>query len=185
MSLIRVKHEPYNPFGRRKPVADGRPSGAIPKGARGASTSDHVIPKVLIEVPRDFQSMGVTVGRKLVSCEEAGCLWYLQGWEGEDENAPFRHPVGVECGDFDACPDPNCPCPRNLVYEVDNGVPTGRVGHLVPDYDRGPTWRVNAGRGLYETTISEVVDRLHEGTDTIVRLQDRLLNGAGEYRALP
>lgn len=186
-TLIRVRQPKprYDPFARRAGPAAQRPSGAIPRGAAGRSSTDHVIPMPLLVPMRGMQAVGVTVPLQLLSCEDARCEWLEFGKEGEDEGKPFRHPAGAHCGDSVECTDDNCPCPQRLVWEERNGQPTGMRGHLRPDYRNGPTWRVNAGTGLYESTESEVVDRLHDGVEVIQSVVERVRNGAGEYRALP
>lgn len=172
MTLIRVRQpglRRYDPFAGKRP-------GQVAPAAGGlrASTVDHLVPAPLVLVPAEgTQVVGSTVPKKLASCEEAGCRWFFEGREGEDEGAPFSHPAGAHCGDHGECTHPNCPCPQNLTWEMRNGVLTGVRGHLIPDHNAGPTWRVNTGQGMRITVQDEILTRLHEGTDTIEFIQKR------------
>jgi hypothetical protein len=117
-----------------------------------------------------MRTITVRAATKIVSCREAGCAWFERGKDGEDEGAPFHHPAGVECGDHARCPDPNCPCPQRLAWEMDiNGRPTGRRGHKVVDTGRPRAHSVD-GRPVVP---DEWLTRLHEGTEAITHIRTR------------
>lgn len=122
-----------------------------------------------------MQETRINVATKIAGCEEARCEWFLHGKEGEDEGAPFRHPAGVECGDHQGCPDPNCPCPQRLAWELNpyTGKATGRRGHKIQDHEKPPLYTVNAGVGARAVTPDEWLTRLHEGTDATTFIRTR------------
>lgn len=134
----------------------------------------NIAPPVLLPDPA-YQRLSFAVAMRLGTCEEFGCEWFLHGREGIDDGKPFRHPAGVECGDHARCPDPNCPCPSRLRWELRNNRPTGRRGHLVPDTARPDpvTYQraINTGRQM--VTADEWLYRLHEGVDSYTTIKTR------------
>lgn len=129
-------------------------------------------PAVYTGVEPGMQRMGIRVATTIVSCEAAGCSWFLNGSEGMDEGAPYVHPAGVRCGDSIRCKHPNCPCPRRLVRERGaDGRLTGRQGHKVQDVDRGPAYIHNTGGMARQVSDSEWTDRLHEGVDALIHIR--------------
>ena len=55
------------------------------------------------------QRMTLLQPMRKATCEEVFCTWHAFGHEGEDEGAPFKHPQGVQCGDFARCLPCNAP----------------------------------------------------------------------------
>lgn len=143
-----------------------------------------------------MQAAGFHQQFRVGTCEEAECEWFLYGHDGVDHlppckshssretcpecdhEAPFNHPQGVQCGDFQRCTDPNCPCP-DRVKAVSRT--TGRRGHLVVDIQVMPVLSVSElADQRYPQSVrtrpvvtDEWLTRLHEGTDTIQRLRTR------------
>ena len=117
------------------------------------------------------QAMISGVPRSLLSCADAECTWYLAGHEGIDAGAPFKHPQGVECGDFVGCTDDNCPCP-DRVTEWPNG---DTRGHIVPCPFCDDTFRfaLRQFEAPKQVGISEYVDRLAEGADALITIRKR------------
>lgn len=120
----------------------------------------------------------------LISCEEAGCDWFLFGHEGVDaQGRRTVHPAGAPCGDVKACTDPECPCtarcyqttdPRLLSrfkYIADSGVGFLVGLHHAPIQDpmMGLNYRVN-GR---KTVEDEFIQRTGEGIETLRYIRER------------
>lgn len=125
----------------------------------------------LIQPIEGAQTVTTSVPRALITCEQLGCSWYLLGHEGEDDGAPFAHPQGVECGDFDRCPDTNCPCPRN-VYSWDSD--TGRShAHVAPCRFCDGTFRFATAASHRTVSFDEFFYRLDEGADALVHIRTR------------
>ena len=114
-------------------------------------------------VPRARVAPGVQASRvaqpmRSASCEEVACEWFMHGKEGTDpdprfdnEQRPFVHPAGVECGDFARCWHPNCPCPAR------------KPSHKVPA-DQLPLKHIIATtRDTRLVEPTEWIDRLRDG----------------------
>jgi len=127
--------------------------------------------KRLIRPSDGYQAMGTAVPRALITCEQLGCSWYLFGHEGESEGAPFKHPQGVECGDFARCPDPNCPCPGNgYRWQSDTGM---AFAHVAPCRFCDGTFRFATSTGHKVVTFDEFFYRLDEGVDSLITIRKR------------
>lgn len=129
-----------------------------------------------LSVQPGMQSVLATVPKTLASCEEFGCEWYLFGREGESEGKPFKHPQGVECGDFDRCPDPNCPCPDRVLLWPNQDEHGRRVrqGHVMPSRDPELATYAHAAAGMTRKVgLDEAWYRVQEGADALRHLLTR------------
>jgi len=127
--------------------------------------------KRLIRPSEGMQAMSTAVPRALITCEQLGCSWFLFGHEGMDEGEPFKHPAGVECGDFDRCPDPNCPCPRYVYrWQSDSGM---AHAHVAPCRFCDGTFRFATSTGHKVVTFDEFFYRTDEGLDSLVTIRKR------------
>jgi len=142
-----------------------------------------------------MQAAGFHQKFRVGTCEEFECEWFLYGHDGFDHlppcdrhskretcaecdhEAPFHHPQGVRCGDFQRCTDPNCPCPSRVMVRDSRG----NRGHLVPDFQVTPVLSISErsdprfAQSVASRAVdsSEWLDRLHEGTDMIQRIRTR------------
>jgi len=127
--------------------------------------------KKLIRLDTGFQAAMSSVPRALISCEQLGCSWFAFGKDGEDEGAPFKHPQGVECGDAERCPDPNCPCPRNVYSWMSD---QGRMhANVAPCRFCDGTFRFATATGVRPVSFDEYFYRLDEGVDSLITIRKR------------
>lgn len=122
-----------------------------------------------------MQALTASLPMTYGSCEDFGCEWWMFGKVGFDAGQPFEHPAGVECGDFDRCTDPNCPCPSRVLQwpeRLANGK-LRRYGHPMPDQDAPARYRVTTRESQRLVDFGEYVDRTHEGIDTLTRILTR------------
>lgn len=144
-----------------------------------ARNSQLVLPKAPMagmQVVQELTPMG------LLPCEVFECEWFLYGREGEDAGKPFKHPQGVRCGDFERCTDDNCPCTARVLNHGKRGCdcPPGthaenghREGHVAPCRYCDQSYRRALNTGVRPIVMSEAVDRMHEGVDTLARILTR------------
>jgi len=161
------------PIQAASPSSPLRPRMAlVPINVAGAPPHYHIVdrmPARVVAPEVGMQAMRTVRPKGLLSCEDAGCLWFLNGREGIDDGAPFTHPAGVECGDFARCEDKNCPCPQNVIEW-----PTGECrGHAIPCvYCSGVFSHVVTG-AIREVSFDEYFYRLDEGLDSLVTIKSR------------
>ena len=116
-----------------------------------------------------YQALVTSIPRSVVACADFGCSWFANGHEGISDGKPFKHPAGVECGDFAACTDPNCPCPDNTL-EWPNGDTRGHVGPC--RYCSG-SMRYATSTGARAVTADELIYRIGEGLDSLATIRKR------------
>lgn len=112
------------------------------------------------------QRMTLMQPMRKATCSEVFCTWHAFGKEGEDEGAPFKHPQGVQCGDFSRC----LPCTSPNVYRTAAGAmrkkPCGQCPPCksgtanCPCADRAKTHKL-PNVVEYEDRVTDPVTRAH------------------------